>query len=414
MRRRANGESDESAWISMADLLVVLCCVGGLLAIVALGRAGRAAADQSKARVEIQDLATRMAELDREAGDLRVQVDLARARNRQFEDAIRKSTGDLTVDPETLVEHLDRYRQLRDRQDDLKGLRRDLQVAEERARDAAESAERALRDVENYRDRVEKLGEEIKDATSRLAAAEAETKRQRDSAESLKAKAATADAKAATLEEAVTSAQTRTEALTRELRLSGEIRRELLGIPGSVANVVFVVDRSSSMARSGRWEDARTTIASWIEHLPVAKAAMIVFGSDVRVIPSSLDSTANRLPGSVELPELTDSTRRALIDELGSLAPDGQTRTARAIRRAMEFRDLDCVILFTDGAPDASEEGPSVGDPRLAVLELVKRWRQSSPGVRMHVVGIGDYFNAPMRDFLLGVAREGNGAFIGR
>lgn len=398
----------------MTDLLVVLCCVGGLFAIVALGRAGRAVSGQSKALVEIEEQAKRIAALDREAGDLRVQADLAERRNRQFEDAVRKSTGDLTVNPETLADHLDRYRRLRDGQVDVGKLREDLRAAEERAWKEAASAERSLRDVEGYRERIKRLEAKIKDAASQLAAAEEETKRQLDGVESQKAQAAAANAKAAASERAAALAKEKAEELERKNRLSGEIRRELLGIPGSVENVVFVVDRSSSMARSGRWEDARSTIAAWIEHLPVTKAAMIVFGSDVRVIPSALDSTANRLPGSVDLPELTDSTRRALIQELDALAPDGQTRTARAIRRAMEFRGFDCVILFTDGAPDAGEEGPSVGDPRVAVLELVRQLRRSSPRVRMHVVGIGDYFNATMRDFLLGVAREGNGAFIGR
>ena len=314
MRRRVNGESDESAWISMTDLLVVLCCVGGLLAVVAIGRAGRAATDQSKARVEIGELAARVAELDRETGDLRVQAELARARSRQFEDAIRNATGDLTVDPETLADHLERYRRLRDRQDDFRRLSDDLQAAEGRARNAAEAAQRAVRDVEAYREQVEKLGADAEDAASRLAAADTETKQQRDIAESLKARAAAADAKAATLAEAVASAKAKAEALAREVRMSGEIRRELLGIPGSVSNVVFVVDRSSSMARSGRWEDARTTIAAWIEHLPVAKAAIIVICTDLSVITSSLDSAANRQPRSDDLPELTDSSLKSMID----------------------------------------------------------------------------------------------------
>ena len=398
----------------MTDLLVVLCCVGGLFALVAVDRAGRAVLDQSKALVKIEEQAKRIAALDGEAGDLRVKADLATMRNRRFEDVVRSSTGDLTVNPETLADILDRYRRLRDGQVDVAKLSEDLRAAEDRAREEAELAGRLHRDVEGYRERVKGLEAEKENAESQLAAAEEETERQREGVKLERAQVAAANAKAAASERAAELANAKAKELERQSRLSGEIRRELLGIPGSVENVVFVVDRSSSMARSGRWEDARSTIAAWIEHLPVAKAAMIVFGSDVRVIPSALDSTANRLPGSVDLPELTDSTRRALIQELDSLAPDGQTRTARAIRRAMEFRGFDCVILFTDGAPDASEEGLSVGDPRVAVLELVRQLRRSSPNVRMHVVGIGDYFNATMRDFLLGVAREGNGAFIGR
>jgi hypothetical protein len=79
----------------------------------------------------------------------------------------------------------------------------------------------------------------------------------------------------------------------------------------------------------------------------------------------------------------------------------------------MEFTDIDCIILFTDGTPDTSSEGPA-GDPRQEVIDLVASWRSSHPNARVHTVGIGDYFNPSMRDFLHGVARAGNGAFIGR
>ena len=79
----------------------------------------------------------------------------------------------------------------------------------------------------------------------------------------------------------------------------------------------------------------------------------------------------------------------------------------------MEFADVDAIVLFTDGAPDATGERAGV-DSQKEILALAKSWKSSHPSARIHTVGIGDYFNPKMRDFLLGLANETGGAFIGR
>ena len=192
------------------------------------------------------------------------------------------------------------------------------------------------------------------------------------------------------------------------------IRQELLGIFGSLDTVVFVVDRSQSMERSGRWDDAVRTVSSWIEHLPIRRVAVVTFGSDVRTIPASDQESAALNPESREVPLATPDHRAAILDALRSTSPSGATRTYDGLRRAMDFKDVDAMLVFTDGAPDSAESGSRAGDPRAQVLLLVQHWVAQSQKRHVHVVGVGDYFSGPMKDFLLGVAKAGNGTFIGR
>ena len=192
------------------------------------------------------------------------------------------------------------------------------------------------------------------------------------------------------------------------------IRQELLGISGSLDTAVFVVDRSDSMKRSGRWDDAVRTVSTWIEHLPIRRVAVVTFGSDVRTIPESDQVSAALNPESREVPLATPEHRAAILDALRSTSPSGATRTYDGLRRAMDFKDVDAMIVFTDGAPDSAESGSRAGDPSAQVLMLVQHWVAQSQKRHVHVVGVGDYFKGPMKDFLLGVAKAGNGTFIGR
>lgn len=187
--------------------------------------------------------------------------------------------------------------------------------------------------------------------------------------------------------------------------------KDVLNLSGELRNVVFVVDRSQSMARGGRWEDALSTVDRYIRYLPVSRTALVVFGSDVRTIPSNLNQIRNQQWESVELPEVTRESHDALLAELASLTPAGETRTRQALWRAMEFKEVDAIFLFTDGMPDAADGGI---DPRESVLQLVREWKSKNPKACIHTVGIGDYFNPAMRDFLLGVAKSTGGTFFGR
>jgi hypothetical protein len=397
----------------MVDLLIVLCCVGAALAFISIGNANRATAEKSRGDLTIGTLQERVAELERQSGDLRIRLDAEQESARAFRAVFERSLGDSTIDPGAIDEVLKNYQRFEEASQRVTELEAAARQSEDRARAAVDDVNKLAAEIATASRRADALDEELRAA--RLAAKSAgdtAEARAKDALESA-AREALAALRAKDADSAAREAQAAVNGMKDELRNTGEIRRELLGIPGRVTNTVFVIDRSSSMDRGGRWEDAKRTIAAWIKYLPVAKASMVVFGSDVKVLPAASDSTTGRAWGSAELPELTPQMRENLVGEMSALAPAGQTRTATALRRAMEFAEVDCIIVFTDGTPDASGDGPA-GDPRQEVIDLVATWRASHPNARVHTVGIGDYFNAPMRDFLLGVARAGNGAFIGR
>lgn len=195
--------------------------------------------------------------------------------------------------------------------------------------------------------------------------------------------------------------------------VEAQLRQELLGLEGSMNSVVFVVDRSASMAQSGRWDSAVKTVLDWIEHLPIKKVALVTFGGDVETVPEEIGASPAWRPDTREIPDASVEHRRRLATFLRELKPSGATRTADGLRRAMDFRGADAFILFTDGAPDSFDGGRS-GDPREQVMMVISQWVSAAPGRRVHVVGIGDYFKGSMRDFLLNAAKAGSGTFIGR
>lgn len=169
------------------------------------------------------------------------------------------------------------------------------------------------------------------------------------------------------------------------------LRSELLGLEGSLDRVVFVLDRSSSM-KGQRWKDAKQTIESWLKNLPVREAALVVYGSDVRVFPPV---------GMLSRKDAVENFTRELI----GLEPEGETKTKDALERAYRFANIDAIILFTDGQPS---EGPE------NVLEFVKQSRLGGNSARIHVVGIGNYFDESFGNYLRALAKSSGGTFIGR
>lgn len=109
-----------------------------------------------------------------------------------------------------------------------------------------------------------------------------------------------------------------------------ELRQELLEVKGRLGRVVFVVDRSASMKQGGRWGQARKLIESWLMHLPVKEAALVVFNHSTRQFPA--DGSFLRL----------DTTNRLhLVEPMQSLVPEGKTRTLKALKKAFGYTGVD-------------------------------------------------------------------------
>jgi len=355
-RRHQSSDAEEVGWISMVDLLVVITCIGLIVIALAIGSALASRKSLQLADQTIGNLQADKARLEQQVGDWTVSANSAKQKYRDLEASLPKDGQSPAV-------------------------------AMSQAAEALKSAEAAA-------------------AAAKSALASSEQGRM-----SAEAAAAAAQARAKSAEAEAEQAKQQAKAGAEASKESGDIRQELLGIPGELRNTVFVIDRSSSMLKEGRWEDTKKTIQTWVEYLPVQRSALVLFGDGIRVIPIGLGVEGPLKPDGRELPTVTPELRQTMQQELKDMGPSGGTPTYAALRRAMDFRDLDAIILFTDGDPDATAVGV---DPFEEVVQLVRDWHASHPTGRVHVVGIGDYFKQTSRNFLRGVAAAGAGAFIGR
>jgi Mg-chelatase subunit ChlD len=178
-------------------------------------------------------------------------------------------------------------------------------------------------------------------------------------------------------------------------RLDGQrVPQQILGLEGSLGRVVFVLDRSSSMGKEKLWEKSIATIMTWLQYFPVREVALVTFGSDI-----------DEYPGAGQFLPQKDGLD-TLAQTLKSLQPIGETRTMEALQRAYALQGVDAIVLFTDGMPTSS----SAKDVR----EFVRERHAAGNKLRIHTVGVGDYFNREMGDFLQGLAKDTGGTFIGR
>jgi hypothetical protein len=371
MRRQHHDDQEEAGWISLVDLLTVLVLIGGI-SVIGYSRTlshekNAARAAQGKAEYKVGDLTTELERARQEAGRYKVVADEATARYERLKEEFGK-------DKESLITE------------------RDEAVAKSKELEAQQASLQAqLIDTSNRKAEAEQLSQRLRQLLRDAGVTVPPDEDEQEVVVTDPPKPQPVDPKPPT--EAQRWAQ------------------DVLNLSGSLHRTVFVVDRSQSMSRGGRWDEARETVRTYIEYLPVSHAALVVFGSDVRTIPSSLNHSRSQAPNVEELPLVTKDYRDAMLRELNGLAPLGETRTKRALQRAMEFKNVDTIFLFTDGTPDAADGG---GDPRESVLRLVRDWKAAHPAARIHTIGIGDYFNSSMRDFLLGIAKSTGGTFIGR
>jgi hypothetical protein len=409
---------EETGWISMVDFLLLSVVVGAVaVAVSRLGPSGTGsdldASGTSKGESTVSIPESEHQRLLNEVGEYTVAIEELTRRQediRQISDGLGLPPGSsASTIAVTLKGVKDQANAAEEGRRQQEKLRQEAEASARSAADEASAAKSRAADAESaaqqHEQRAERVAGELKDSNERRDTAIAEAAEARRAADDSTRALLDAEAARKALEEALAAAE-------QELARGGDVKKQLLGLPGELRRVVFVVDRSQSMLEGGRWEDAKRTIAAWIEHLSVESVGLVVFGGTVNVVPERMTPPEDAAYDSVELAEVTDELRAEMVREMNSLDPQGLTPTARALRTSMKFRDLDAIVLFTDGAPEPLPG--AVRDPESEVFEIVETWREKHPDAHVHVVGIGSYFERRMRDFLLGVAQRGGGAFIGR
>lgn len=414
-RARSHDGDDAAGWIAMTDLF-------SLFAVVAIGIGAAQIAKLSKQLStmpgdwtsvvrEHAEFRARLSALEGELTALRSERDQLREERAKLADELR-----LTMD--VLAKERDASAALRSKVERLTDLLKD-----------SERRLAALADVEG---RIRRLEQELQDAAARNLELESERRLLADRLRALEVEIANVrpsleEARAQLMEVRALLAESRAEleklrsdlvALRAENdglrgklssigRGEAELRRQLLGLDGELGRVVFVLDRSGSMDvkdnRTGRnrWTDAISTIDAWLRYLAVDEAALVVFSGGVDVFPP--DGRWVAVPREGVEP---------LLEGLKDLSPMGATNTLDALRRAYRYPGVEVVILFTDGAPDSGKDG-GVGTAD-DILRFVDNQKGAGSKVRIHTVGIGDYFSPRMRDFLLRLSGETGGTFIGR
>jgi len=182
------------------------------------------------------------------------------------------------------------------------------------------------------------------------------------------------------------------------------VNQELVGVKGNLDSVVFVIDRSGSMNRGGRWGATRSVIKAWLEHLPIKRAAIVTFNDVAAAFPR--DQTFLDMTGP-----LAQQSRAKLLAVFDDLSPQGNTNTLAALQIAYAYPGVNAIFLFSDGEPDS---GRNSFDRRMArqVHALCRRHGNTVP---VNTVGLGDYLgDRNLGWFLETIARETGGTFLGR
>jgi len=198
-------------------------------------------------------------------------------------------------------------------------------------------------------------------------------------------------------------------ALNKKLDLAGrdqkKINREMIGLRGDLIRTAIIIDSSGSM-KGQRWDDAVNVMAIWLDKLPVQEAVLIVYSSKSIAEPDD-DQSFIRLDG----PD-GEANRKKLIDRLRGTTPGGGTFTRGALERAFnrKGKEIDSIILFTDGAPNTGLEAHFVPAEAEKIYALIGEHKN----IPINAIGVGQYFDKDLSGFLLKVGRLSGGTFMGR
>lgn len=193
------------------------------------------------------------------------------------------------------------------------------------------------------------------------------------------------------------------EELQDQFERSEVIKKELLGLKGDFKRVAILFDISLSMKSTlngeSRWDLAKDVVSKWVHHLPFEEVVLILFNDAVKVFPENEDFANVR--GSESL-----ASRENLLAELKAVEPSGDTNTLAALEKAYSYTGIDTIILFTDGKPDVKTM-PDIN-------EQIYKLCQKHPNIPINAVGLGDYFKPELSSFLIRIAKETGGTFLGR
>ncbi|MFO7906588.1 MAG: vWA domain-containing protein [Planctomycetota bacterium] len=152
-------------------------------------------------------------------------------------------------------------------------------------------------------------------------------------------------------------------------------------------------------------EHARGVVATWLEHLAIGECLLVCFSTDVSVFPE--DGTFLEVRGTAGA-----ANRKRLLDAIEQTKPQDRTNTLLALETAYRYPNLDTVILFTDGEPNSPTGGSNQFDSEIA--ERIHALCGKHGDIPVNTVGLGDYFKPKLSEFLIRVARETGGSFLGR
>jgi len=184
-----------------------------------------------------------------------------------------------------------------------------------------------------------------------------------------------------------------------------KINRELIGLKGELKRTAILIDASGSMAGQ-RWIDAVNVMEIWLEQLPMSEAFLVVFNHACAELPQKGQGFFD-LSGRE-----SKANRKRMIDYLRGITPVGGTFTRGALELTYmdPDRPVDTIILFTDGAPNTGLEATIVPAEAEAIYRLV----EANSGVVINAIGVGNYFEKDLSEFLMKIAQISKGTFLGR
>jgi len=209
--------------------------------------------------------------------------------------------------------------------------------------------------------------------------------------------------------------QQQDEAVAQDKRaVEGGIRQELLGLKGSMNNVVILLDRSASM-KGNRWKSTIDVVESWLKYLPVKRCALITFNTSIELFPRY---------GMLDVEGITNNNRNLMIRAVRNLEPTGNTDTYTALSAAYSnYPDADTIILFTDGepyVPPLNEPSEASGEHRMRIsrklqTEIIQLVDKQAKNIPINTVGVGKYYeNKELTEFLINLSSRTGGVFLGR